>query len=62
MDEVKERVYQVLLFADGWMIDTPEVRVYVCVCVCVCVRVYVVVDGCVYIYYMCVSVSPPRAQ
>ncbi|XP_056445351.1 nuclear pore complex protein Nup107 [Gadus chalcogrammus] len=24
VDEVKERVYQVLLFADGWMIDTPE--------------------------------------
>uniref|UniRef100_A0A8C5AEQ7 Nuclear pore complex protein n=1 Tax=Gadus morhua TaxID=8049 RepID=A0A8C5AEQ7_GADMO len=26
VDEVKERVYQVLLFADGWMINTPEVR------------------------------------
>ncbi|CAL8386610.1 unnamed protein product [Boreogadus saida] len=24
VDEVKERVYQVLLFTDGWMIDTPE--------------------------------------
>uniref|UniRef100_A0A8C5CLX0 Nuclear pore complex protein n=1 Tax=Gadus morhua TaxID=8049 RepID=A0A8C5CLX0_GADMO len=24
VDEVKERVYQVLLFADGWMINTPE--------------------------------------